>query len=233
MGAMTTSHQKDNFLIFSKIEVFCVHVVSHIKHIYREFFTSHINFSNRDGQPLLFIFILFASSALLLIANIVENKSGAYKENGAIKVADEHSISHLNFKDFILDLPGSQMRESYKYTLQNLVLENPEALGDLTLKDMASLFHDIRLAKSIGDSHMWQFSSDICVVDIYFVYKHGDELMSRSIEYVDIRQKNKKNTHKINLQTHKSQDAQCLKSIMDQSKPRQKTAFMLSSDNQG
>lgn len=155
-----------------------IHMKAHLK----SFMAAHIYREKGDGHPALFVAILLISSACLFILSAKTAEPKAVPDTQA-----KMQLQLINFAGFILDIPGEEPNARYQQAVRNLVLDSPEVLRKLQLKDIGHLFDKISLTRQVGDSHMWQFASKNCVLDIYFVYREGENLEQRPIEYYDIR----------------------------------------------
>lgn len=156
----------------------------------RQIFTGGVITYFKPRYLLHFCGLMILASTLPFMATILEKKT-SYSEstlNGDRESGFQNNMVH--FAGYILDLPQQSPEYRYKHAVKDLIIESPKSLVDLTIKDISYVFDHLQLSKKSGNSYMWQFASDKCVLDVYFKKKRSQKLPQAQIEHFDMRSRN-------------------------------------------
>ena len=198
----------------------------HLKPFYLDRIEPYIDLRKPDANAGFFAFFLGVSClALLFAGNLSSNDN-----NNRINTQTAMQANLIDFAGFILDLPEHVPGERYKQAVRNLVLDNPEMLGVLKIQDVSFLFEKLSLSRRAGSSHMWQFASEHCVLDIYFVHTEGLDLADSKVEHFEIRSVNKVPLVKVFASGQEANSknyaqSRCLKSIVREADYGGKTVY--------
>lgn len=106
-------------------------------------------------------------------------------------------------------------RTQYARNLTLLVSDSPKYFHHLMDQELRLMFSDPAMVRRDGTNFVWQYKSDVCVVDLYF---SGNE-SSNVVSYYEIRQNRKANFARA-LSNDSAPDvvnnAACVQSLADQ-----------------
>lgn len=125
--------------------------------------------------------------ALLAVFAVGQKISSSIYSEHAGAGQSSLSVNIAQFAGYILELPGRSSQSRYQQAVRDLVLDNPDALIGLTTKEISYVFENISLVRKSGASYSWQFSSESCVLDVYFRQNEGQALSESVIEHYGIR----------------------------------------------
>lgn len=93
-------------------------------------------------------------------------------------------LSSVDVKDLSR---GELMR--YAYDLQNATAENPDALKGMTARDVSLMLAEADLQRQDKPSVVWQYRSESCVLDIYFLAEDVEALETKPIAHYELRER--------------------------------------------
>ncbi len=77
----------------------------------------------------------------------------------------------------------------YVYALQENVADNPSFLKGLSDEKIALILAQPELKRTDSPTEIWQYRSEDCIIDIYFVQKSGRTDASIQPEFIEFRQR--------------------------------------------
>lgn len=202
----------------------------------RNFILQHTRFSRRDGPPVMFAGIfVFCLLALCLVGEIekkVSSSQGQIKaQAGKHNIAEATTPRFAGFAGFSFKTVFSGYSPTGREVVRSRIMKEPDSLKNLTISEVAHLFKSIDFRRQVGDSHMWQFQSDICVLDVYFSEIEGLEFPENKIAHYDIRSRTKTSLVKASgaktgINIKENIHSHCLQSILESRKQQERSVAL-------
>ena len=159
------------------------------------------------------VMLTLAPLMVLLVGSCKTSQlPGAYGGNaGPVQFRTALFPDRVNFKG-VSYYPA----EGYVARARSFVEGDPGVLEMLTEEEIGYLFGKPSMRRQDADARVWQYKTNVCVVDFYFYTEHGKENAS-TVNYVDVRLKKEMiRDTKIQLgDLPKKSRAKCIKNILD------------------
>lgn len=186
---------------------------------------SHLEFRRDDRQKAMLMMMSFCVGVFLVFsfgmhegetspalqAKLIDNPNDINGKNAG------HGAD-LGFGGFKLDLSSAHDVDD----LRHLIARYPDAIIGMPASHLGTLFDAPAFVHQVDDVSMWQFSSEKCVIDVYFLgpdlgrdIGQSDDPMAGQIAHMDVRSRSDKSLVDVfDVRNHDLAISSCLSSIM-------------------
>ena len=106
-------------------------------------------------------------------------------------------------------------RHRHAETLSGLLHDDPEVLGMLIGEELRLVLQQPGLSRADGPVQIWQYRSDLCVLDVYFSGHVGDDGHFNRVVHYETRIRKKAKLVSSSEVSHDIDARHCLRSIID------------------